>query len=133
MRKNSGGFDPAGWLEDPKSGWRELDGGDLLAHAFDPCVAASQEKRHIGTELQAQFFQRGQVQLQVPKAVESQQASGCIGGAAAHACLRRDAFFDRNVNAIGAARVTLQQACRSGDQVLRGQCHRQIFPADGPV
>ena len=94
---------------------------NYLANSLHKGIASMDKERHIGAQLQAQFFKRGQIQVQVPKLVQGQQTSGRIGRAAAHAGLGRDAFFNRDVGTRGAAGVLLQQSRSACDQVVGGQ------------
>ncbi len=79
VRKNLRSFDALRGLEDPKIGRRQLDGGDFFTHTFDPGIAPAQKKRDIGAQLEAEFFQLWQLQVQAPLTVQGQQASGGIG------------------------------------------------------
>jgi len=130
VTKNAGRLHAGGWFDHAKACCRQIDGGDLLTHAFDPGIAPTQEERHIGTELQAQLLQAMQGQVQAPQAIEGQQRGGGIGRAPAHPGLGRNAFVNADIGTLRGACGFLQQSGRAGDQVICGQGGCQVMASN---
>ena len=79
------------------------------------------EKRHVGAQLQPDLGQLRPAQTKAPEAVEGDQATGRIGGAATHARFGRDLFVQRDLHTLAAAGGLLQQARGAHRQVFGGQ------------
>ena len=84
-------------------------------------MATAQEKGHIGSQRKRQRHQLGGRQSQTPQALQSQQAAGGVGRAAAHTGLRWNPLFKADVHPQGGAGGRLQGARSAYAEVFSGQ------------
>lgn len=110
-----------------------MNGRDSLADSFDPRVLPREEKRHIGAQTQADLRQLAGRQLELPQAIQRQQASRRVRGPTPHTGLGGDVLLNLDLGAEGASCPLLQGTSGPGDQVIGRERFGQVLAGDTAI